>query len=257
MKTRLTVALATLVLGGSLLLASVGAVMAVAPAGPAGAAGPAGQGVCRAAATSATKTLSLDTLRAFGDCEINRRLTTLDQLTARVSDSKSLTSSDVSALKNIIVNTRSGLTSLKTKIDAETTPKLLRAEVVKIVTDYRVYLLVLPQVNLVNGADAVLSTQAKFATVNTNLTARIATAKKAGKDVTAAQKALDDMNTQVTAAVALANPEPALLLALTPAQYDGGSASPVLQTARANLVQARDDLKAALADAQTCRNALK
>ena len=49
----------------------------------------------------------------------------------------------------------------------------------------------------------------------------------------------------------------ALLLALTPSQYDSGDAGPVLQTARTNLAQARDDLKAALADAEAARNALK
>jgi hypothetical protein len=65
------------------------------------------------------------------------------------------------------------------------------------------------------------------------------------------------MNASVTAAVGLATPLPAQLLPLTPAQYNGGTAGPVLNSARTALVQARNDLKSAIADAMACRNALK
>jgi len=255
MKTRLIAALATLVLGGSLLLASVGVVMAAVPAGPTGVAGPAGQGVCLKEATSATKIRSLDTLRAFGDCEINRRFTTLDQLAVKVGASKYLTNPDATALKTIIDQTRHGLTTLKATIDVQINPKLLRSEIVQIATKFRVYLLVVPQVNLVNGADAVLFAQTGFGKVNTVLAARIATQKAAGKNVATAQDDLAAMNAQVTAAVALASPEPALLLSLTPAEYNAGHVG--LTTVRANLIQARDDLRTALAEAQACRNALR
>ena len=105
--------------------------------------------------------------------------------------------------------------------------------------------------------DAVVAAQTRFATVNTNLVARIAAAKAAGKDTTAAQADLDAMNKSVTAAVCLASPLPATLLPLTPAQYNGGTAGPVLASARTALGQARDDLKSALASAKACRDALK
>jgi hypothetical protein len=103
----------------------------------------------------------------------------------------------------------------------------------------------------------VLAAQAKFATINTNLTARIGAAKAKGKDVTAAQADLNAMNTSVTAAVGLATPLPAALLPLTPAQYNGGTAGPILTNARTALSQARDDLKSAIASAKACRDALK
>jgi len=112
-------------------------------------------------------------------------------------------------------------------------------------------------VNLVSAADGVVASQTRISTVNTNLTARIAAAKAAGKDVTSAQADLDKMNAAVTAAVGLPNPLSAALLALTPAQYNGGTAGPVLASARTALGQARDQLKAAVADAKACRDALK
>lgn len=252
MKTRFPALFAGLVLGGSLILVSTGAVAAVTPPS-----GPSGKGTCTTEATATKTSVTVEALRAFGDCEINRRFTTLTQLGSKVSGSKVLTSSDAAALTAEIGSTTSGLTALKATIDAETSIPALKADIVKIAADYRVYLLVVPQVNLVSGADFVLVAQTKFATVNTNLMARIAKAKAAGKDTTAAQADLDKMNADVTAAVGLATPLPAALLPLTPAQYNGGTAGPVLNNARAALLKARDDLKDAAASAKACRDALK
>jgi hypothetical protein len=250
MKSRITALLASLALGSSLVFVSAGIATAASPP-----AGPSGRGVC-APELAALKPASVDTLRAFGHCEINRRFTTLNDLSSRITASKFITPSDASALQSEINSTRSGLTSLKGTIDAETSIPSLKLEIVQIATDYRVYLLVVPQVNLINAADAVMVAQSRFATVNTNLAARIAVAKAAGKDTTAAQSDLDAMNASVAAAAGLASPLPAQLLPLTPAQYNGGTAGPILNGARTALGQARDDLKSAIADAKACRDAL-
>jgi hypothetical protein len=263
MKTRITAIAASLLLGGSLILVAATTVVAAGPSN----AGPAGKGVCAAyapakssAAPSASKgtgTVTLAGLKAFGDCEVNRRLTTLTDLSGKITASKVMTSSDKSALQAVINATNSGLTSLKATIDADTDLTALKADIAKIATDYRVYLVVVPQVNLINGADAVLAAQTKFADINTKLTAAIAAAKTAGKDTTAAQAALNAMNASVTAAAGLATPLPAQLLPLTPAQYNGGTAGPIITSARTALGHARDDLKSATASAKACRDALK
>jgi hypothetical protein len=57
--------------------------------------------------------------------------------------------------------------------------------------------------------------------------------------------------------ISLAQPLPAALLPLTPAQYNGGTAGPVLKKARATLVEARGLLQTARKDAQACRGALR
>jgi hypothetical protein len=251
-KSRLATLAAGLVLGGSLLVASTGAVGAVTTP-----AGPAGKGVCATeAAATRTSGVVVEALRAWGNCEIDRRFDTLTALSNAIKASKVMAPSDAAALQAEISSTRSGLTSLKAAIDSETVVLTLKADIVKIATDYRVYLLVVPQVHLVNGADGILAAQARFSDVNTKLSARIAAAKAAGKDTTAAQADLDAMNAAVSKAVGLATPLPAALLALTPAQYNGGTAGPVLTNARAAIVSARDDLKSAVADAQACRTAL-
>jgi hypothetical protein len=250
MKPRITALLASLALGGSLLFVSAGFAAAVAPA-----TGPAGKGVCATDAAAIKTGATVEKLRAFGNCEINRRFATLNSLTAKITSSKVMTSADKAALQSEIGSTRSGLTSLEATIDAETGIAALKLDITKIAADYRVYLLVAPQVNLVNAADGVLAAQTRFATVNTNLAARIA--KAAGKDTTAAQADLDAMNAAVAAAANLAGPLPAKLLPLTPAQYNGGTAGPVLTSARTALTDARNHLKSAVADAKACRAALK
>jgi hypothetical protein len=254
MKTRITALIAALAIGGTLAFSSVATVTAVGPLNPGG---PAGVGACATQSAALKSSVSIDTLRAFGDCEIQRRFTTLDALTARVSGSKVLTGSDAAALSGEIGSTKSGLSALKATIDAENSVPNLKAENARIAKEYRVYLLVGPQVRLVSAADGVVASQKVFANINTKLTNRIAAAKAAGKDTTAAQTDLDAMNAAVTQAAGLATPLPAALLRLTPAQYNAGTAGPVLKSARAALVQARDLLKSAAKDAKACRAALK
>ena len=252
MKTRIPALLAGLALSGALLLSTVGAAAAVTPP-----TGPSGKGVCATQAAALKGGTTVETARAFGDCEIARRITTLDALSAKIAASKVLTSSDAAALQGEIASTKTGLTSLKATIDAETDLTALKADIAKIAAEYRVYLLVVPQVNLVSAADGVGAAQTRFADVNTKLAARIAAAKAAGKNTTAAQTALNAMNTAVANAVGLAQPLPAKLLPLTPAQYNSGTAGPIVTSARAALGQARDQLKAAMASAKVCRDALK
>ena len=254
MNTRIPALIAGLAAAGALALSFVPQVAAVGPIVPGG---PSGNGACAPRLASLKLATSVDPYRAFGDCEIQRRFTTLDTLSKAVSGSKVLTAADAATLAAEIGATKSGLTSLKTTIDAETSIPALKTEIARIATDFRVYVLVGPQVRLVTAADALPAAQAAFAKIDTTLTGRIAAAKAAGKDTAAAQADLDAMNKAVTQAVGLATPLPAKLLPLTPAQYNAGTASPLLNSARTDLLQARNLLKAAARDARACRDALK
>src|SRR5664279_2868522 len=91
MKIRIPILFTGLTIAGALILSSVATALAT---GPAVAGGPTGRGVCATQATALKDPATVEALRAFGDCEIQRRFTTLDALSTRVSDSKVLTSSD-------------------------------------------------------------------------------------------------------------------------------------------------------------------
>ena len=250
MKTRIAAIIGALTLGGALLLSGTTLAAGADP-------GPAGTGVCAAQAAAARSAKTVAAWRAFGDCEIDRRFVTLDALGVKIANSKVMTAVDAAALRSEIADTRSGLTELRAAIDAETGPLAIRANVVKIATNWRVYLLVGPQVRLVNGADAVLTAGAKFTAVNNALSDRIAKEEAAGKNVSAAKADLAAMNDSVAAAISSAKPLPAQLLALSAAQYNAGSGKTALAQARSDLLSARDDLASALASAKACRDALK
>ncbi len=245
MQSRLRHGLAAAVVALVVATSAVGVVSAASPAPVAG--GPAGSGPCAAPAMVARAGATVADLRAFGGCEIDRRLTTLGQLSSIVAASKGLTPSDAAVLAGEIGADTSGLTSLKATIEGQTAIAALRAEIVEIVNKYRVYVLLGPQIRLVIAADSVLALKPHFDQIAASLTDRIAMAQAAGKDVTSAQASLAAMNAAVTAAVALASPLPAQLLALTPAGL-AGSAATVLQNARTALGAARDDLKSAAQD---------
>jgi hypothetical protein len=228
----------------ALVVVSSSSAGAVAPAPVSG--GPAGQGVCAAQALAARTHLTVAAMRAFGDCEIARRLKTLTGLSAFVNGSRALTASDRAALIAEIQSEASGLASLEATIDGQASLPALRLEVVQVASKYRVYVLTAPQAYLVGAADAVLAMQPALTQLASTLAGRIAAARAAGDDVSAAQVSLDAMTTEIAAAMGQASPLPGRLLALTAASWNSGTAPGVLKASRAALVSARGHLSNAV-----------
>lgn len=255
MKSKLRHGLAAAIAAAVIAASAVGVAAAVSPAPVSG--GPIGSGICVSQSVAARSGGGVAVLRAFGDCEIDRRLAALTQLSTVIAASKGLTSPDAAALNADITATRAGLTSLRTAIDGQTALPALKLEIIEIVSRYRVFTLLVPQVRLVDAADGVLALGPRMTGLSTDLAGRIATARTAGKNVTAAQAALDAMNTNIARGESLVSPVPGRLLPLTPAQYDSGTAGPVLQSARNALVQARDAMQAATEDGRAVLAALE
>ena len=258
MQLRFRGALASLAVAGLLAIGSVAptyAAQAASPLAPeVGSA--AGSRECAPERTAA-KTGSVDSLRKLGDCEIDRRLDTITRLQSRVANARGLTAGDRTALQSQLASATGGLTVLRGQIDGETNVDALKADLKKIVTDFRIYLLVAPKTAEVIAADTELAAVVRFGTVNTNLQARIDAARAAGKDVTKAQAALDAMNAKVVQVSPLVSGIPAAVLPLTPAQYNDGTAKPILASSRTSLQSGRGLLAGAAADAIACRVALR
>jgi hypothetical protein len=240
----------------ALLVVSTAAIVAAADPSPAPAGGPAGKTVCRPQRDAIKKAPTLEQLKAFGDCEIARRVTTLDALATRIADAKFAPADDAAHLTNEVRTTKNGLVALKAKIDAETEIDALKVEIRQIATDFRVYALVAPKVNLVLGADRVAAAEDRFDTLDQKLSDLIAQAEAAGKDVSNARAHLASMNAAVDKALALAGPIPNAVLPLTVAQFNAGTAGPLLADARTKLAGARTQLRTATAEAKACRDAL-
>jgi hypothetical protein len=240
----------------SLAVVTGAAVAVAADPSPVSPGGPAGRTVCRPERDAVDKAPTLEQLKDFGNCEIDRRVKTLDMLATRIADAGFATADHKTALSGEVGRTKSGLLSLKTKIGAETDIAALKIEVRQIATDFRVYALVAPKVNLVLGADRVAAADRLFGDIDKRLSDAIAKAEAAGKDVTDARAHLASMNAAVDKAIALAAPIAPAVLPLTPAQFNAGTAGPILTDARSKLASARQQLKTAQAEAKACRDAL-
>jgi len=245
------------VVGGLAALTLAGSVFAASPAPAATAPTAKPDTVCAAQRAAVKNDPSVPHLIALGNCEINRRYVTLDRLQAVVIVAPYLTSGDRTALEDEIASTRTGLQGLKTTIDADTTVGALKVDLPRIATDYRVYLLVVPQVHLTRGADAESAAASRLTTVAGRLQDLITFAQSQGRDVTAAKAALAAMTTDIGDAQGQLSGLSGKLLALTPADWNGGTAAPVLNGARASEKSAHDELVAARNEAKAVIAALK
>src|SRR6058998_2463992 len=108
------------------------------------------------AATTSTTVKSRDLTTERQRCEsmIDARLTELTKLDGRVADAKNLTDAHRQAVTDINSHARAGLTDLKTKIDQDNDPAVLKQDCQSIVVDYRIFALRAPQEHLTVAADA-------------------------------------------------------------------------------------------------------
>ncbi len=193
---------------------------------------------------------------AKGDQEITRRQTSLSTLTTKITEATKLTSTDKTTLANEISAEVTGLTNLKTKLDAETTLAGVKADAASIVTDYRVYALIVPKVALVKAADDQQVTEAKLTALSTKLQTRITAGLTAGKNVAALQTQLTDLTAKVAAAQAVSSAIETKVAVLQPDDYNtdhtilSGDAAQ-LKTAHANNLAAVADAKAIIAGLKT------
>jgi hypothetical protein len=196
-------------------------------------------------------------LQAAGFCEIDRRLATIDRLHGLVNEAGAVTDAHKTALTAILDASATGLTALRAQIGSDTTVAALRTDIRKIYTDYRIYVLVERQVNLVRGDDRVGAAADRLTGATTNLADAIARAAANGKDVTAAQGHLDAMKADIAKAGDEVAGDADAVLAQTPAAWNAGTSKPVLDAARASIVAARGDLKSALTEARATIAALR
>lgn len=195
--------------------------------------------------------------QAAGECEIDRRLDTLDRLRRAVDGSGVLTADHAASLHAILASSESGLTDLRATIAGDTTLAAVTADVRRVFTDYRVYVLVARQAILVTADDRVDTAADRLAQAADRLAAAIAQAQANGRDTTAAQGHLDAMNAAISSARQAVDADAADVLALTPAGWNAGSAKPVLDAARTSVSTARTDLITALREARATLVALR
>ena len=201
-------------------------------------------------------TVGLPAAKVAVDTRIRLRLATLAALKIAVGGATDLTSSDKAALNTVISSDTTGLTTLKTKVDAETTVAAVKADGRTMIVGYRVYMLVVPKVRFNIASDKETTNIARLKTAHDQLAALATQLSGKGKDTAAAQAKIDDMASKLSAATAALGNQAEALLTVTPSP-DPAAMKAAVTPVRAAVKGARGDIKDALADAKAARDALK
>ena len=209
--------------------------------------------------TSTTLTASqqqhLQNIISKGNQEITRRLATLSTLSTKITDATKLTTSDQTTLANEVSTTTSGLTTLKTQLDGETTLEGAIADATSVVTEYRVYALVAPKITLIKVADDQQTVETRLSSLSEQLQTRIGADQEAGKDVATLQSDLTDMNKQLTASQQISSSIETKVISLQPTDYN--SDHTILSGDNTQLKTAHDDNVTAYNDAKSIISGLK
>ena len=239
----------------ALAVVTTPALAASAPGAHAGA--PAGQADqltdrarCARAWFEAAANPTVENYQKVGLCEIDRRLATIDRLENAIETSRALTDGHQAALQGILDQSAAGLRALRAEIEADTTLAELREDINSIFADYRIYVLVVRQVWLVTGADMVDAAGAKLDETAADLAVLIERAEDGGQDVTEAKEHLAAMEAAIAEALAGVEGLADDVLPLTPADWNDGTAGPILRESRQAIVDARADLRTAMAEAR-------
>jgi len=182
----------------------------------------AGLVVMMAAPATAQPTTTIDPVaRTAAEAAITMRLADLNARVTLVNQTPSIGASDRSALLSELNSTISGLQALNTTITNETSVTAFRTEAGDILSTYRVYALVLPQVHLVRASDEMTAVVIPaFQQLETDLQSRITAEQQQGKNVAVTTAAMTDLANQITAMQTDTSGVSATLLGFTPAQWN-------------------------------------
>ncbi|QQG47849.1 MAG: hypothetical protein HY044_02040 [Candidatus Woesebacteria bacterium] len=184
------------------------------------------------------------------DQEIERRITSLNNLITRIQAMKKISDSQKSAFLSQIQSEITSLTNLKAKIDADTDPEILLTDKKSILTEYRVYWLFIPKFRIVASADRILEISDDLSALVTKIQKLIDSAKqKNGKDISSTNSIISEIQTKLIDAKTQAQNAIDTVSNLTP---DGGDASKMSANTQA-LQSARSMLKNALLDLNNVR----
>jgi hypothetical protein len=191
------------------------------------------------------------------EADLSGRVTQLNALLAATNNTANhLSTGDRQTLQNDISTVElPGIETLQTQAQAATTCPGLRTVARSMVYNYRVYVVMTPQTHLTIVVDDETFIEGVLVNLEPQIATAIENAQAAGKDVTAAEAAFNDLKNQVSTAQGDTNGEATQILAQVPTGFPGNWQ--VFLTARTDATNARTDLRAAYADAQHIRTDLQ
>ena len=205
-------------------------------------------------ASSTAQSLSMTAQKKIADSQIQARLDYLNAALNRVNQMEKLGLDQRSGLTESLQASIDGMTNLKTKIDADTDPDELKADIQSIKESNRIYVLVLPQTRIIASVDRIADIISMMTDFNTKVQARLSDEQTKGRDVSALSATIADMNSQTADASIQAQTALSLVQNLQPDNGDQNifqSNKIALQNGKAKITAAANDLKIARKDIGT------
>ncbi len=194
------------------------------------------------------------------DREIDRRISAVNTLSARVAEMKRLSDADKATLTTELKGHADALAALKVKIDADTDADTIKTDVKTITASYRIFMLIIPRDRVIASADRMDTTLALMSTAGAKLETRVGVAKVAGNDTTKLEAALTDMKAKLVDAQTNYNAAVSAVVPLVPDQGDQATIdknNAAFKDAKAKMKVAMNDFVAARADIKTLVTGLK
>ena len=231
--------------------ATAGAALLVLGGGQAALAATPGPATTSTPATCSASSLAY--VQARVDVAVTHRELTITQLTAALAHRSQVTDAHRATLAGLFTADAAGLHSVDATVHADTTCKQAVTDGRTVVTDYRVYMLLVPQTHLVAASDTGTYAAGRLAAVEPKLQAGIDAITDPTKKAQA-QAAFDDLVAQTKTATDDFAGVGDVVLGLKPADMPAGQAT--LDTERAKVTSGRAALATALHDASTIRSLL-
>lgn len=193
---------------------------------------------------------SMEQLKERANKEITRRIESLNKLLTRINEFKIKKLSDVqkTSLTTQVQTEIAKLTALQAKIEADTDLATLKIDIQSIVTEYRIFALFIPKIQILGAADRLLTTADEMSSHAAMLETKINAKQTEGQNVTELQTLLVDMKAKIADAQTQGQGAIDLVLPLTPEGFPGNKTQ--LQSAREMIGVGIKDLNTARQDAR-------
>jgi hypothetical protein len=211
-----------------------------------------GAGGARAGVAGAVQNNAGGKMQNRSGQEIDTRLASLDALAKRIGQMQKLSDSEKTSLQSDVQSVIDQLTALKAKIAADTDTATIKTDTQSITKAYRVYMLVLPKVQILAAVDRINTIAANLTTVAGKLQAELGPVPS--NNVAAITAALTDLSAKVADAKSQAAAASAEVAGLVPdngEQVVAASNAKMLKDARTKIQVAQKDLVEAQKDAKT------
>lgn len=193
----------------------------------------------------------LGSVQDRGDRATQNRIDVLNALSTRVNNMKLLTANEKATLVAEINQTVSSMNTVQANLASATSSAAARAELQTVAPDYRVYMLVVPQVTLLSATERINSLIASLQTVQSKVQSRLSGNASLSTNASISAS-LSDMSAKLSDATSLSTAAQAEIVGLKPDNGDASvraSNTAALKDARAKIKSAHQDLVAARKDA--------